>query len=1075
MKKSTLLIILALIYINTSSAQNPLINFPSLNYNGTKIAFNYQGDIWTADINGNNIKRLTVHEGYDTKPLWSEDGKIIAFQSNRYGNNDIFTIPVEGGSPKRLTFHSSSDVLTDYVNDGEILFNTNRNFKQIEWEPEIQTINEKGGTPQIKLNAFGYDATLSPNKKFVAFVKGPCRIQREAYYGPANKDIWLYDIENDSYHQLTTFNGNEFYPKWADNNTIYYQSAESGKYNVHRLKISDKGVINGNGEQITDFNDMGIFSFDISKNGNKIILIKSDQLFVVDAGTKLKTQISLNLHSDYKFDPIVHKSFSGDIEEIVPSPDSKLSAFVIRGEIFITENNKDKSKSINVTNSVSRDKMPTWLSDEALVFVSDKDGQNDLYLLRSDDPKEKNLFKTLKRKMVKITNSNEEESSPVISPDKKSISFIRGKDKLIISSILNGNTLSNERILTEGWDTPSGVSWSPDSKWLAYSLSDLDFNEEIYIQKADKSIKPINVSMHPKRDESPVWSPDGSKLAFSSIRNNSDYDVWFVWLNKEDWQKTKEDWDEEDDADDKKEKDDKEDDKKEDKSVPTVKIDTDQMHKRQVQVTSFTGGEFIEGFLKDGKTIIYSTGDGGRGDSKVESDLYKIKWDGKDKKELTTDDTKPRNVEIDSKYEYVYYTAKKGKLNRIKIKDSKKESLPIKAYMDINYPKEANQIFDEAWKAINDGFYDPDFHGQNWDGLKEIYKPLAMKASTRSDFQSIFNWMLGQINASHMGLRGGEDRTDLQKDKTGLLGLTLVPEKSGKMKVLSITQDMPANRGISELAVNDIITAVNGVSLTEKTNFYSLLNNTSNEKIYLNVLNSQGVEREVVVRPKSTNRKEKYDDWVVEKKRLTDKYSNGKLGYIHIQGMNWSSFETFERELTAAGYGKEGIVIDVRFNGGGWTTDYLMAVLNVEQHAYTIPRGASADLKSDHKKFIDKYPYNERLPLSSWIKPSVAICNESSYSNAEIFSHAYKNLGIGSLVGVQTFGAVISTGSKRLIDGSRVRMPFRGWYIKASETNMEFNGAIPDYVVKNNPDSKVKGEDKQLKKAVDVLLSQIKK
>ncbi len=272
-------------------------------------------------------------------------------------------------------------------------------------------------------------------------------------------------------------------------------------------------------------------------------------------------------------DPVVHKTFSGDIEEIVPSPNSKLSAFVIRGEIFITENDKDKSKSINVTNSFSRDKMPTWLSNEALVFVSDKDGQNDLYLLRSDDPKEKNLFKTLKRKIVKITRSNEEESSPVISPDKKSISFIRGKGKLVVSNILSSGTLSNEKILIEGWDTPSGVSWSPDSKWLAYSLSDLDFNEEVYIQRADKSNKPINVSMHPKRDESPVWSPDGSKLAFSSIRNNSDYDVWFVWLKKEDWQKTKEDWEDEDDTGDKKKKDDKEDDKKEYKSVPLVKID----------------------------------------------------------------------------------------------------------------------------------------------------------------------------------------------------------------------------------------------------------------------------------------------------------------------------------------------------------------------------------------------------------------------------------------------------------------------------------------------------------------------
>ena len=1076
MSKSYLVLVFLLINIYFLNAQNPLINDPSLNYDGSRIAFNYQGDIWIANANGTNIKRLTVHEAYDAYPLWSTDGKSIAFQSNRYGNNDIFVIPVEGGLSKRLTYASSDDKLTDFTKNGEILFNTKRNFNQIEWEPEIQTVNVKGGTPYLKLKAFGYDATLSPDKNNITFVKGPCRIQREEYKGPANKDIWLYNIERDKYQQLTTFSGNDFYPKWADDQTIYYQSAKDGKYNVYKMKISDNGLKTGNEEQLTDFKDMGIFSFNISKNGKKVVLVKGDQLFIVDTGTKSKTKVSLNLHSDYRFDPVVHKTYSGDIEEIEPSPDSKYSLFVIRGDIFITENNKDKSKTVNVTHSPARDKMAVWLSNEALVFVSDRDGQNDLYLLRSADPNEKNLFKTLKRKVERITKTNEDESNPVVAPNGKQIVFNRGRGQLIVANLSSTGMLSSEKILLDGWDTASGVSWSPDSKWLAYNFSDLDFNEEVYIQRVDNSQKPINVSMHPKRDQNPIWSPDGSKLAFSSIRNNNDYDVWFVWLKLEDWQKTKEDWDEVDDSktDDKGK--DKKDDKEKDKveSVLPVVIDIDQIHRRQVQVTSFTGGEFVKGFSKDGKTIFYATGGGGRGDSKTESDLYKIKWDGKDKKALTTGDSKPQNIEIDKDKNYIFYTAKGGKLNRIKLKDSKNESLPVKAYMDIDYLKETNQIFDEAWNAINDGFYDPDFHGHNWNDLKEIYKPLAIKASTRTDFQNIFNWMLGQVNASHMGLRGGENRSDLQKNKTGLLGLTLIPEKSGNMKVEYVTEDMPADRNVSKLKPGDIITAVNGTTLVETTNFYSLLNNLSNEKIYLNVTSPKGVKREVVIRPKSSNRAEKYQAWVDEKKRLTDVYSNGKLGYIHIQGMNWTSFEVFERELTAAGIGKEGIVIDVRFNGGGWTTDYLMAVLNVDQHAYTIPRGASQDLKKDHLKFKEHYPYSERLPLSSWTKPSAAICNESSYSNAEIFSHAYKNIGIGPLIGVQTFGAVISTGGKGLIDGSYVRMPFRGWYVKATETNMEFNGAIPDFIVKNNPDSKSKGDDRQLKKAVEQLLLKIK-
>ena len=1078
MKKIILLTGLILCQIQSLTAQNPLINNPSLNADGSKIAFNYQGDIWTSDVSGNFMQRITVHEAYDDKPLWSQDGKSIVFQSDRYGNNDLFIMSSVGGIPKRLTYNSANDYLTDYAKDGEILFSTSRNFRQIERDLEIQTIQEKGGTPFLKMNSLGSDAVFSPNKKFIAFVIGGCRIEREAYQGSANRDIWLYDIANDKYSKLTNFNGNDFNPKWGDDETIYYQSSKSGRYNVHRLKISEKGDKIGDDESITSFKDMGIFSFEISRNGKKIILMQGDKLFVVNPETKESKNIVLNLETDYLLDPIVNKKYTADIEEISVSPNSKNSAFVIRGEIFITENDKDKSRSVNVSNSPYRDRMITWLSDDKLVFVSDRDGQNDLYLLQSDDLKEKNLFKTLKRKIIRLTKTEEDESDPIISPDKSKVVFKKGRGKLVVATISATGSLSNQITLLDGWDTPSGVAWSPDSKWLAYSLSDLDFNEEVYIHRADNKQKAINVSMHPKTDRGPVWSPDGSKLAFSSNKNNGDYDVWFTWLKKEDWQKTKEDWDENDsgkdkkkDEDDDKDKEDK--DKEVKKSVSPIVIDVNDIHKRQVQVTAFTGGEFVNGFSKDGETIFYTTGNGSRADYEVESDLYKIKWDGKDKEALTKEDKKPRDVYVDKSSKYAYYTSK-GKLNRVAVKDGKNESLPINAVMDINYTEEANQIFEEAWSAINDGFYDPNFHGRDWSALKNTYKPLCMKASTRDDFKAMFNWMLGQINASHMGMYRGEDRNSVQKNSTGLLGLIVMPQKSGALLVQDVVENMPADREVSKLKKGDIITAVNGVAIEENTNFYSLLTNLSDEKIYLNVTSSDGAKNEIVIRPKSSNRKENYEDWVSEMKRLTEVYSAGKLGYIHIQGMNWTSFEEFERELTAAGLGKEGIVIDVRFNGGGWTTDYLMAVLTVRQHAYTIPRGASEDLAKEHQKFSNNYPYSERLPLSSWTKPSIALCNAGSYSNAEIFSHAYKNLGIGTLVGQPTFGAVISTGATGLIDGSIVRMPFRGWYVKASGENMDFSPAIPDILVENDPDGKAKGQDKQLKRAIEELLKQIK-
>ncbi|NAS30057.1 PDZ domain-containing protein [Flavobacteriaceae bacterium R38] len=1063
--KAFLLPILGLGFV---TAQSPLINTPSISPDGKSIAFNFQGDIWTADINGQNAKRITVHEAYDTKPIWSYDGKSIAFQSNRYGNNDIYIIATNGGQPKRITYHSTNDVITDYTKDGDILFATRRNFLQVERETEIHKVNEKGGTPYRFMNSLGFDATVSPNGNFIAFVKGSCRLEREAYRGPANRNIWLYDIKNDSYEQLTTFNGNDFYPQWGDNNTIYFQSSRSGKYNVHRIKIDERGKKEGDISSVSSFKDMGIFSFQISKNGKDLIAVKGDQVYTFDVTSNTSRELKINLDTDYRLDPVVHRRYTNNVGEVVPSPNGKYSALVIRGEIFITENNKEKNRTVNVSNSSYRDRMVSWLDDSTVLFVSDRDGQNDLYVVKSDDPNQTDLFKSLKHKVIRLTKTGEEESNPVISPDGKSVAFLRGRGKLIVASINKEGRLSNEKTLLNGWDTPAGISWSPDSKWLAYNLSDLDFNGEIYIHKADNSKKPVNVSVHPKQDINPIWSKDGKKLVFSSNRNNNDYDVWFVWLNKADWEKTTQDWEEESISKSEKNKGKS----KDSEEVKPITIDFDNLYERQVQVTSYTGGEFAQAISKDGKTIYYTTGNGSRGNAQTEADLYKIKWNGDDRKALTISNSRPSNIAVNKNYTHLYLTRGRGNVSRINLSNDKSENLPVSAKIDVNYQEEANQIFEEAWKAINDGFYDPDFHGQNWTALKKKYKPLAMKASTRSDFQTVFNWLLGQINASHMGLRGGERREDLQREVTGLLGLELKPQANGSLKVEKVIENMPADRSSSKIESGDIITSVNGKKLSGNDNFYGWLTGTSNEKIYLTVKRGNATS-EVVIRPKSNNRIENYNSWVKERKRLTEQYSNGRLGYIHIQGMNWISFERFERELTAAGLGKEGIVIDVRYNGGGWTTDYLMTVLSVKQHAYTVPRGAAKNLKNEHKKFINHYPFSERLPLTSWTKPSIALTNHTSYSNAEIFAHAYKTLGIGKVVGEATFGAVISTGGRGLIDGSAVRMPFRGWYVKATESNMELGPAVPDVTAINAPDDKAKNKDTQLKKAVDELLKQL--
>ena len=1055
-----------ILFSSTAFPQNqPLLLYPSINNDGSKIAFSYQGDIWMAPSSGGRADRITEHEGIETNSVWSPDGGKLAFNSERFGNSDVYVVDASGGRPERLTYHSAGDEVSSWSKSGKIYFTTRRNYNSVEWSPEIYTALPAGGNPERALDAFGYDPAESPGGRFIAYTKGDCRIPREEYRGSANRDIWLYDTKDKSYTQLTFFEGNDYSPQWGGDRNLFYISSSGGKYNVHKISLDQDGR-KFNESAVTTFTDNGVRNFSVSGDGRKLVLEKDMNLYTINSdGTNLDT-LSIDVASDYKLDPYEWKTFTSKASEFSLSPDGKYLALAVRGDIFVTENDKDKSLTVNLTKSPSRDENPQWVNDSTIIFVSDEAGQFDIYAVSSSDKEQTNIFRSLKHKVERITGTDQDESELRVSPDGKMIAFLRGNGQLVSAKIDKGGKLSDEKILSNDWAGAEDISWSPDSKWLAYSKADLYFNNEIYIQAADSSHEPVNVSMHPAMDTKPFWSPDGSKLGFISERNNRSADVWFVWLKKADWEKTQQDWEETEKPIDQKK------DKKDSAEVKAVQIDFPDMYKRLVQVTSMPGDERNVVISSDGETFYftapYSSGKG----KKLDYSLYSIKWDGKDFESIIKGSDAYSALEPDKKVKNLYLFKGDGKLVKVDLDKKKEEDLSYSAKMQINFTKEKDQVFEESWRMIRDGFYDPGFNGHDWNAIKAEYKPWVMAASTSRDFRYMFNFMLGQINASHMGMYGS-DREETQKEVTGLLGIE-IKNTDGGILVERVIPEGPADKSESKLSAGDIITKVNGDSVSGNVNFYSKFVNTADERMLLEVKSADGKTREVIIRPVANINDLLYNEWVQDRKKLTEEYSGGRIGYIHIKAMGWDSFEEFERELQATGYGKDGIVVDVRYNGGGWTTDYLMMVLNYKQHAYTIPRGAADNLAKDHLKFTGYYPLGERLPYTAWIKPSIAMCNENSYSNAEIFSHAYQTLGIGKLVGKPTFGAVISTGGRSMVDGTFVRLPGRGWYIKKTDNDMEDEPAAPDFVVENAPDYRAKSTDAQLKKAVEELMKQLK-
>lgn len=1048
-----------------AQVQDPFLRYPSISPDAKTVAFSYQGDIWTVPSEGGRAMRLTLNEAYEALPLWSPDGKQIAFNGDRFGNNDVFVIDAQGSTPKRLTFLSRSDSLSSWTHDGHLLFSSAR-FLPFNWEEEVYQVPVAGGTPTRLMAGLGEMARMSPNGKVVAFVRGVAKNDRKRYRGPANLEIWTWHVASDTYHQITNFDGNDFRPIWSGDNELVFISEADGTYNLYKVATSNNGAATGEPQAVTQFKEDGVRYFDIAKDGT-MVLEKDTHIYRLTAGGDIQ-KIEVTVPADSRFLSETARTFSSGLRNVAVSPKEDFLSLMVRGEVFLIKNDPKKGRTVRLTHHPFRDRDIEWHGEEAIVFASDRmGGQYDLFTITSAEEDQPSLYKALDHKTTRLTKTDGDERSPVVSPDGKKIVFTRGGNQMIVAEFNEDHQLGKETVLFEGWNLPGDIVWSPDSQWLAYTQQDLEFNAEIFIQAADGSKGPVNITFHPRNDHSPVWSKDGSKLAFISARNNGDDDVWFVWLRREDWEKTKADWDEDEDEEPKKSADkgkkskEKDDEKEDAEAEDRIQIDFNRIHERLTQVTSLPGDEGDVMISKDGESFFFISN----------NDVYKIKWDGTEQKKVTGGGKRGGTLFMGPEYKYLYFVQAPGKISRIDTKKLKKESLSYSAKMKINHVAERQQIFNEGWRALNQSFYDPGFHGVDWDAMNQKYKAWAMKASTDQDFQDVFNMMLGELNASHMGFRM-PDRYDTANERTGYLGIEVTPEKNG-VRITKVLPYGPADREKSRLYVGEIITAVDGEPIRQNTNFYMLMKDTVNERVRLEVRNNKGVERRVVIRPTSSLRTLLYEDFVESRRQMVSKLSNGRLGYVHVRGMNWPSFEAFETAMTAEGHGKDGMVIDVRYNGGGWTTDYLLSVLSVKQHAYTIPRGATDDLTKNHSKFEKYYPYSERLPLASWPGPAITLCNQFSYSNAEIFSHAFQSLGRGTLVGAPTFGAVISTGGVGLMGGSFVRMPFRGWFVKKTGQNMENGPAVPDLLVTDPPGDLLNGKDPQLEAAVKQLLSEI--
>ncbi|MDP7302153.1 MAG: S41 family peptidase, partial [Pirellulaceae bacterium] len=641
-----------------------------------------------------------------------------------------------------------------------------------------------------------------------------------------------------------------------------------------------------------------------------------------------------------------------------------------------------------------------------------------------------------------------------------------------------------------------------DGKWLVYALSDGEFNRDIYLLPLDGSREVFNLSRHPDNDGGPRWSPDGKMIAFTGRRVGSEVDIYYVFLQAKESEETSRDRklvkaieklqkarktksdqkseptanksgheektkdgqtdaksvaaaDEQDAAD--KDKSDKE---NPDSKLPEVKIDFDRIHQRLRRVSiadTSEGGLF---WSHDSKKLVFTaTIDGKRG-------TYTISPPEDLNAKLLTTQTGRNPVWLSKGNQIVWL----GNGTPASVTDSGKvTSYDFSAAQAVDIAARYQAAFDQCWQAMRDRFYDGTLNHRNWDAIRRKYQPLAAQAVDGNMFSEVVNLMLGELNGSHLGfIRTGNSSADDDdwRETTAHLGVRFESKHKGPgWRIKDVIPNSPADKVAAKLVAGETILSIDGQTVDPALDVTTVLNGRSSRDILLRVRNIEGEDRDVAIRPISYSaaRSLLYEMWIDDNQRRVDEASEGKLGYMHIRGMNMTSFYRFERELYAVGAGKDGIVIDVRENGGGSTTDHLLTVLTQPAHAITVPRGG-----------VMGYP-QDRSVYATWRKPIVVLCNQNSFSNAEIFSHAIKTLKRGRLVGVTTAGGVISTGGTRIMDMGFLRMPFRGWYVMGTGEDMELNGAVPHFEIWPAPGDMPAGKDLQLDKAVKVLIKDVKK
>lgn len=1047
-----------------------LAHQPALSPDGSTLAFSWRGDIWTVGIKGGNAVRLTENPAIESMPAFSPDGKEIAFVSDRDRGNQVFVMPATGGVARQLTWHSEGYEIQEWMPDGQsLLIGAVRDFS---WNAtrasRMAVLNARERHPEnILFDDYAAESTVSPDGRRVLFTREGEVWWRQGYHGSRAGQVWLLNRDDGSVTQVLGEDSECRWPLWkSDGSGFYYVSNRDGVHNLWEHSFSA-----GKEQQRTSFKTDSVVFPTISRDGKTVVFRHQFDFYAWRPGTNSTPEkITIQREGDV-LDSAIERRVLDRATDVTFTSDGLQMAFISGGDVWVMDTELCEPRQ--VTNTAEEERDVTFAPDDkSLWYVSDAGGQPDIWKATPQNPL-RYWWENTGFNRTRVTNDPDMESRVKFTRDGKTLGFVKGRGDLWVANV-DGQ---QSRRLFESASTPR-FDFSPDGKWIAYSCKDEWFNSDIWIVPTDGSRPRLNLSRHPNDDVDPVWSPDGKAVAWLGKLKTGDADIFYAWVRPEDDERTKRERTLIK-AREKIAKAAPKSDKPATKAPPKapssepasspataeageatgkgVELDGihDRVHRIAVPNSSKSGLEWSP----DSKKLAFnSTVEGKRGVCTVE----------------LLDDDKPKlfGPVACSQMQWLKHEDQIVGLSDgqpVTITSKGVSTWKFKARQSFAHADKQRAVFDQCWRVMRDWYYDENLGNRNWNDIRAKYTDLASTAPDMRGLVDVVHLMLGELNGSHLGfsLSPSLIKKSGWNDETAHLGLRFDSSYAGPgWKVRDVLPKGPASHSLRKIEPGEIILWVDGREVQPSMDNTEVLNGPLDRDITLTVRSAADAEREVILRPISyaTARQLLYDKWIKDNREMVEKSSNGKLGYLHISKMDNASFQLFQEELYAAGADKDGLVIDVRENGGGSTTDLLLTALTQPRHATTVPRGGS-----------EGYPDQERLVFACWSKPIAVLCNQNSYSNAEVFSHAIKTLKRGKLIGVPTAGAVISTGSTEIMDIGTLRLPFRGWYGINDGLDMELNGAKPDYVVWPKPGELPRGIDAQLQKAIEVLQVDVEK